>query len=63
MTLSSRMSFERLAQARVESMPESYPFLAVKDVDAAVAFYAEAFGTTEAMSESSPGMALRWRCS
>lgn len=26
-----------------------YPFLAVKDVDAAVAFYSEAFGATEAM--------------
>ncbi len=29
-------------------MPEIYPFLAVKDVDAAVAFYAKAFGATEA---------------
>ena len=28
-------------------MPEIYPFLAVKDVEAAVAFYAEAFGATE----------------
>ena len=28
-------------------MPEIYPFLAVKDVDAAVAFYAQAFGATE----------------
>jgi len=28
---------------------EIYPFLAVKDVDAAVAFYSEAFGATEAM--------------
>lgn len=30
-------------------MPEIYPFLAVKDVEAAVAFYAEAFGATEEM--------------
>lgn len=30
-------------------MPEIYPFLAVQDVDAAVAFYAEAFGATEEM--------------
>ena len=30
-------------------MSEIYPFLAVKDVDAAVAFYAEAFGATEEM--------------
>ncbi len=30
-------------------MPMIYPFLAVKDVDAAVAFYAEAFGAIEAM--------------
>lgn len=30
-------------------MAEIYPFLAVKDVDAAVAFYSEAFGATEAM--------------
>lgn len=28
-------------------MSEIYPFLAVKDVDAAVAFYAEAFGAVE----------------
>lgn len=28
-------------------MTSIYPFLAVKDVDAAVAFYAEAFGATE----------------
>lgn len=28
-------------------MPEIYPFLAVRDVDAAVAFYAEAFGAVE----------------
>jgi PhnB protein len=28
-------------------VPELYPFLAVKDVDAAVAFYAEAFGAVE----------------
>jgi uncharacterized glyoxalase superfamily protein PhnB len=28
-------------------VPEIYPFLAVKDVDAAVAFYAQAFGATE----------------
>lgn len=28
-------------------MPEIFPFLAVRDVDAAVAFYAEAFGATE----------------
>jgi uncharacterized glyoxalase superfamily protein PhnB len=28
---------------------EIYPFLAVRDVDAAVAFYSEAFGATEAM--------------
>ena len=28
-------------------MSEIYPFLAVKDVDAAVAFYADAFGATE----------------
>jgi catechol 2,3-dioxygenase-like lactoylglutathione lyase family enzyme len=28
-------------------VPEIYPFLAVKDVDAAVAFYAKAFGATE----------------
>lgn len=30
-------------------MSEIFPFLAVKDVDAAVAFYAAAFGATEAM--------------
>jgi PhnB protein len=30
-------------------VPEIYPFLAVKDVDAAVAFYAAAFGATEEM--------------
>jgi uncharacterized glyoxalase superfamily protein PhnB len=30
-------------------VPELYPFLAVKDVDAAVAFYAAAFGATEEM--------------
>lgn len=30
-------------------MAEIYPFLAVRDVDAAVAFYSEAFGATEAM--------------
>lgn len=28
-------------------MSEIYPFLAVKDVDAAAAFYATAFGATE----------------
>jgi PhnB protein len=28
-------------------VPEIYPFLAVKDVDAAVAFYAAAFGASE----------------
>lgn len=28
-------------------MPEIYPFLAVRDVDAAVAFYVEAFGAVE----------------
>jgi PhnB protein len=49
MTLSSRTNLERLAQARVASVPAIHPFLAVKDVDAAVAFYAEAFGATEAM--------------
>lgn len=38
-----------LARAIVASVPEIYPFLAVKDVDAAVAFYAKAFGATEAM--------------
>lgn len=31
----------------VALMPEIYPFLAVKDVDAAVAFYVEAFGAIE----------------
>lgn len=30
-------------------MTSIYPFLAVQDVDAAVAFYAEAFGATEEM--------------
>ena len=30
-------------------MPEIYPFLAVKDVDAAVVFYGEAFGAIEEM--------------
>jgi uncharacterized glyoxalase superfamily protein PhnB len=30
-------------------VPEIYPFLAVKDVDAAVAYYAEAFGASEEM--------------
>ena len=30
-------------------MPEIYPFLAVRDVDAAVAFYTAAFGATEGM--------------
>ena len=30
-------------------MPEIYPFLAVKDVDAAVVFYAKAFGAVEEM--------------
>ena len=30
-----------------QRVPEIYPFLAVKDVDAAVAFYARAFGATE----------------
>jgi PhnB protein len=30
-------------------MSEVYPFLAVRDVDAAVAFYAEAFGAVESM--------------
>jgi PhnB protein len=30
-------------------VPELYPFLAVRDVDAAVAFYAAAFGATEEM--------------
>ena len=30
-------------------MPDVYPFLAVKDVDAAVALYGDAFGATEAM--------------
>ena len=33
--------------ARFAGVPEIYPFLAVKDVDAAVAFYARAFGATE----------------
>lgn len=28
-------------------MPELYPFLSVRDVDAAVAFYAQAFGAVE----------------
>jgi PhnB protein len=32
---------------------EIYPFLAVKDVDAAVVFYAEAFGATEEMERVS----------
>jgi len=30
-------------------VPEIYPFLAVKDVDAAVVFYAKAFGAVEEM--------------
>ena len=34
---------------RVARVPQIYPFLAVRDVDAAVAFYAEAFGATEEM--------------
>ena len=34
---------------RVAPVPEIYPFLAVKDVDAAVTFYTEAFGATEEM--------------
>lgn len=34
---------------KVALVPEIYPFLAVKDVDAAVAFYTEAFGATEEM--------------
>lgn len=31
----------------LERVPEIYPFLAVRDVDAAVAFYAKAFGAVE----------------
>jgi PhnB protein len=38
-----------LVRARVARVPEIYPFLAVKDVDAAVTFYTEAFGATEEM--------------
>ena len=44
----ARMSPE-LVWARVARVPEIYPFLAVKDVDAAVTFYTEAFGATEEM--------------
>ena len=43
MTLEARVGY------RVARVPEIYPFLAVKDVDAAVVFYAEAFGATEGM--------------
>jgi len=42
------MSLE-LVWARVARVPEIYPFLAVKDVDAAVTFYTEAFGAIEEM--------------
>jgi PhnB protein len=51
-----------LAWVIVAVVPEIYPFLAVKDVDAAVAFYAEAFGATEAMervvAQDGPQVAL-----
>jgi PhnB protein len=37
-------------------VPEIYPFLAVKDVNAAVAFYGEAFGATEEIERATaPG--------
>jgi len=38
-----------MSLVRVTRVPEIYPFLAVKDVDAAVEFYTQAFGAAEGM--------------